>query len=110
MTEEVPMERVQLSEQSDSVCGVGCAAGRKGEMLLCGFKKGHKGKHAWASLPTFVEGCAVGDDSYLAGVEASAKWLERVPVQPADARGQWRNAAHALRMVVASSQAAESRS
>jgi hypothetical protein len=44
------------------MCGVGCAAGAKGEMLLCGFKKGHRGKHAWATLPTFVDGKLTVDD------------------------------------------------
>jgi hypothetical protein len=44
----------------DEVCLAGCAAGRNMEMLLCGFKKGHDGPHAWASLPTFVNGEPVG--------------------------------------------------
>lgn len=38
------------------LCTYGSASGRKGEMLLCGFKRGHKGNHAWASLPTFTNG------------------------------------------------------
>jgi hypothetical protein len=89
-------------DEVERVCGVGCAAGRKGELLLCGFRKGHKGKHAWATLPTFVAGRSMGDDSFAAGVEAAAKWLERVPVSPPVAKGHWGNAAGALRRAVAS--------
>lgn len=47
-------------------CGVGSASGRNGEMLLCGLPAGHDGEHAWASLPTFVNGGFVGNP-YRAG-------------------------------------------
>jgi hypothetical protein len=50
------------AEDDRVVCGVGCAAGRNGEMLLCGFRKGHFGAHAWASLPTFIDGGILADE------------------------------------------------
>lgn len=36
-----------------AICGVTSASGAKGEMLGCGFQRGHDGPHAWATLPTF---------------------------------------------------------
>jgi hypothetical protein len=80
-----------------ALCGVGCAAGRHQEMLLCGLKKGHRGAHAWGSLPTFANGHITGPESFEAGLEAAAKWLESVPVSPANAQAHWKNAAGALR-------------
>lgn len=76
---------------ADRVCGVVCAAGRYGEPLACGYKKGHRGKHSWASLPTFANGVAVED------VERAAKVLETVSVSPPEARGHFVNAAAAIR-------------
>lgn len=81
---------------NDDVCGMGCAAGRNLEMLLCGLSKGHKGDHAWASLPTFVGGRSTGPDSFEAGLRAAAKWLKAAPVQPPDAAGHWKNAGFCL--------------
>ena len=77
------------------ICGVLCAAGRHGEPLACGFPKGHKGKHAWATLPTFANGVSVGPDSFEAGVKAAAKKLRVLRVQPA-VKGHWVNAGYAV--------------
>jgi hypothetical protein len=79
---------------AESICGIVCAAGRKGEPLACGHKKGHRGKHAWASLPTFVNGVAVED------VERAARVLETLDVNPPEARGHFVNAAGVLRMLL----------
>jgi hypothetical protein len=52
----------------ENMCMVGCAAGPNGEMLLCGFKPGHEGPHAWATLPTFVDGKSVREHELLTAV------------------------------------------
>lgn len=36
------------------ICGVVSNSGAEGEPLACGFPVGHEGKHAWATLPTFI--------------------------------------------------------
>lgn len=38
------------------ICGVIHHGGRKGEPLACGLPSGHVGEHAWAGIPTFVDG------------------------------------------------------
>jgi hypothetical protein len=38
------------------ICGMVCTCGPNLEPLACGYKHGHDGEHAWASLPTFVAG------------------------------------------------------
>ena len=39
-----------------SICGLSGNYGAKGEPLACAYPRGHDGDHAWASLPTFVDG------------------------------------------------------
>jgi hypothetical protein len=36
------------------ICGIVSLSGGRGEPLACGFPEGHKGSHAWATLPTFA--------------------------------------------------------
>ena len=43
-------------ERETLICGAVSQSGRYGEPLACAFPKGHAGAHAWASLPTFVNG------------------------------------------------------
>jgi len=44
-----------LQAAKKRICGIVAQAGCNGEPLACAFLEGHKGAHAWASLPTFVE-------------------------------------------------------
>jgi hypothetical protein len=37
-----------------TICGVVCNCGPNLEPLACGYKPGHVGPHAWATLPTFT--------------------------------------------------------
>lgn len=41
------------------ICGISGNYGAHLEPLACAYRKGHEGPHAWASLPTFVNGKAV---------------------------------------------------
>lgn len=43
------------------MCGLSGDYGALMEPLACGYPKGHSGDHAWASLPTFVDGKPVLD-------------------------------------------------
>lgn len=86
-----PMGAVMPERGERVICGVVCAAGRHGEPLACAHPKGHKGKHAWASLPTFTHGVAVED------VERAARFLEKVSVSPEEAADHFHNAAGAIR-------------
>ena len=45
-----------LGQSNSRICGVVCPCGAFGEPLACGLMKGHGGPHAWASLPTFIDG------------------------------------------------------
>ena len=51
-------DRVTASSRShtDTLCGTVCECGPNREPLACGFKRGHDGPHAWATLPTFDNG------------------------------------------------------
>lgn len=61
-----PMEARPLAEKPGidpgdalaalSICGLSGNYGAKGEPLACAYRRGHDGDHAWASLPTFVDG------------------------------------------------------
>lgn len=51
-----------------SICGASGAYGAYGEPLACAHRRGHHGDHAWASLPTFVDGSPVG--GRVAGITA----------------------------------------
>lgn len=37
-----------------AICGITCYCGPNGEPLACGYRAGHTGPHAWASLQTAV--------------------------------------------------------
>ena len=49
------------------ICGVVCTCGPNLEPLACGFKVGHSGAHAWATLPTFTNRASGGADEENAG-------------------------------------------
>lgn len=63
---------------SASRCDSLCPCGPNGELLGCGFKEGHDGDHAWASLPTFISGLTLLEKAAVEYVEAGAAEAERV--------------------------------
>lgn len=44
----------QAAHSEHTICGVVSQSGPHLEPLACGFGIGHKGRHAWADLPTFT--------------------------------------------------------
>ena len=65
---EIAVEWDKKADEAEryAICGIVSESGPNGEPLACGYKHGHKGNHAWATLPTWTPAYghrpAEGDD------------------------------------------------
>lgn len=84
-------------------CAVGCPCGPRGELLLCGFRKGHPAAHSWASLPTFFDGYTLIEKWAIEYIEASKAEAERVvrTGRASDPKApEWERKSYALSMLI----------